>query len=110
MWDKSPAPHSSGSHPEFLAHPPLVGSMDRHACSWRENSPAPRLHTPLPADPILEGSQRVGLAPRAQARSQGMRFSEHLDGDGVTIFEHMCKLGEADMSTVPEQQRSGESP
>ena len=39
-----------------------------------------------------------------------MRFSEHLDGDGVTIFEHMCKLGEADMSTVPEQQRSGESP
>jgi bifunctional non-homologous end joining protein LigD len=54
--------------------------------------------------------QRKAKLEKILARSQGMRFSEHLDGDGVTIFEHMCKLGEADMSTVPEQQRSGESP
>ena len=24
---------------------------------------------------------------------QGMRFSEHLDGDGETIFQHACKMG-----------------
>jgi hypothetical protein len=47
---------------------PLVGSMDRHVRSWREN-PAPHwLHRPLPADPIPEGSQRVGMGPRDQAR------------------------------------------
>ena len=27
------------------------------------------------------------------ARSDGIRFSEHLDGDGATIFAHACKLG-----------------
>jgi bifunctional non-homologous end joining protein LigD len=27
------------------------------------------------------------------ARSDGIRFSEHLDGDGAIIFEHACKLG-----------------
>jgi bifunctional non-homologous end joining protein LigD len=27
------------------------------------------------------------------ARSDGIRFSEHLDGDGAMIFEHACKLG-----------------
>jgi ATP-dependent DNA ligase len=24
---------------------------------------------------------------------RGMRFSEHLDGDGETIFKHACKMG-----------------
>ena len=27
------------------------------------------------------------------AHSDGIRFSEHLDGDGATIFAHACKLG-----------------
>jgi bifunctional non-homologous end joining protein LigD len=27
------------------------------------------------------------------ARTQGMQFSEHLEGDGQQIFEHVCKLG-----------------
>ena len=26
-------------------------------------------------------------------RSDGIRFSEHLDGDGAIIFAHACKLG-----------------
>ena len=25
--------------------------------------------------------------------SPGIRLSEHLDGDGATIFEHACRLG-----------------
>jgi hypothetical protein len=40
----------------------LVASMDRHVRSWCEN-PAP-----LPADPIPEASQRLGMGPRDQAR------------------------------------------
>jgi hypothetical protein len=27
------------------------------------------------------------------ARTQGLRFSEHMDGDGETIFKHACKMG-----------------
>jgi len=27
------------------------------------------------------------------ARNDGMRFSEHLDGDGAIVFKHACKLG-----------------
>jgi bifunctional non-homologous end joining protein LigD len=27
------------------------------------------------------------------ARTQGMRFSEHLDDDGESIFEQACKMG-----------------
>jgi len=27
------------------------------------------------------------------AHSDGIRFSEHLDGDGAIIFAHACKLG-----------------
>src|SRR5712671_3870403 len=30
---------------------------------------------------------------RLLARSEGMRFVEHLEGDGPMIFEHGCKLG-----------------
>ena len=51
--------------PEQYASPPrqpmtlprhLVRSMDRH------------VRSPLPADPIPEGSQRLGMGPRSQAR------------------------------------------
>jgi hypothetical protein len=40
---------------------------DCHACSQCENSPSPWL-PPLPAQPIPEASQRVGMGPRDQAR------------------------------------------
>jgi bifunctional non-homologous end joining protein LigD len=37
--------------------------------------------------------QRKAKLEKILARTQGMRFSEHLDGDGETIFEQACKLG-----------------
>jgi bifunctional non-homologous end joining protein LigD len=36
---------------------------------------------------------RKGKLERLLARSNGIRFSEHLDGDGATIFAYACKLG-----------------
>jgi bifunctional non-homologous end joining protein LigD len=26
-------------------------------------------------------------------RTEGMRFSEHLEGDGQKIFDHICRMG-----------------
>jgi bifunctional non-homologous end joining protein LigD len=37
--------------------------------------------------------KRKGKLEKLLARTQGMRFSEHLDGDGETIFKHACKMG-----------------
>jgi bifunctional non-homologous end joining protein LigD len=37
--------------------------------------------------------KRKGKLEKLLARNQGMRFSEHLDGDGETIFKHACKMG-----------------
>jgi ATP-dependent DNA ligase len=37
--------------------------------------------------------QRKGKLERLLARSEGIRFSEHITGDGAIIFAHACKLG-----------------
>jgi bifunctional non-homologous end joining protein LigD len=37
--------------------------------------------------------ERKGRLERLLARSDGIRFSEHIGGDGATIFAHACKLG-----------------
>ena len=37
--------------------------------------------------------KRKAKLEKILARTQGMRFSEHLDGDGETIFQHACKMG-----------------
>jgi bifunctional non-homologous end joining protein LigD len=37
--------------------------------------------------------QRKGKLERLLARGDGIRFSEHLAGDGATIFAHACKFG-----------------
>ena len=37
--------------------------------------------------------QRKAKLEKVLARTEGMRFSEHLDGDGKTIFKHACKMG-----------------
>ena len=37
--------------------------------------------------------QRKGKLEKLLARSDGIRFSEHLEGDGAIIFAHACKLG-----------------
>jgi bifunctional non-homologous end joining protein LigD len=36
--------------------------------------------------------KRKAKLEKILARTEGMRFSEHLDGDGETIFEQACKL------------------
>jgi bifunctional non-homologous end joining protein LigD len=37
--------------------------------------------------------KRKAKLEKILARTQGMRFSEHLNGDGETIFEQACKMG-----------------
>jgi bifunctional non-homologous end joining protein LigD len=37
--------------------------------------------------------QRKGKLEKLLARSEGIRFSEHITGDGAIIFAHACKLG-----------------
>ena len=37
--------------------------------------------------------KRKAKLEKIPARTQGMRFSEHLDGGGDTIFKHACKMG-----------------
>jgi bifunctional non-homologous end joining protein LigD len=37
--------------------------------------------------------KRKAKLEKILARTQGIRFSEHLDGDGETIFEQACKMG-----------------
>ena len=37
--------------------------------------------------------QRKAKLEKLLARIRGSRFSEHLEGDGETIFEQACKLG-----------------
>jgi ATP-dependent DNA ligase len=39
------------------------------------------------------GSKRRVKLSRLLARPDGIRFSEHLAGDGARVFEHACRLG-----------------
>jgi bifunctional non-homologous end joining protein LigD len=41
--------------------------------------------------------QRKAKLEKILARTQGMRFSEHMDGDGSSIFEQACKMGLEDI-------------
>jgi hypothetical protein len=57
---------------------------DRRARSWCENSPSPRAPSPLPAQPLPEASQRVGMGPRNQARRY--RLIVRTDGNRVRLY------------------------
>ena len=64
MWDKPSAPPSSRvAIPNRQESLPirLVASMDRYASPWSENPGSP-------PQPLPEGSQRLGMGPRNQAR------------------------------------------
>ena len=37
--------------------------------------------------------RKATLASIAAKASAGIRFNEHIEGDGPTIFAHACKLG-----------------
>jgi bifunctional non-homologous end joining protein LigD len=56
--------------------------------------------------------QRKGKLEKLLARSDGIRFSQHLDGDGADVFHHACKLGlEGIVSKRKDSRyRSGRSP
>ena len=41
----------------------------------------------------LERRKGNGKLEKLLSRSDGIRFSEHLDGDGAIVFAHACKLG-----------------
>jgi bifunctional non-homologous end joining protein LigD len=43
--------------------------------------------------------------------SPGIRFNEHMEGDGPTVFAHACKMGlEGIVSKRKDSARSGRSP
>jgi len=61
--------------------------------------------------------QRRGRLRRARSSARtkagaGIRFNEHMDGDGKTVFRHACKLGlEGIVSKRRDSSyRSGRSP
>ena len=33
------------------------------------------------------------MAPDQQGQAAAIRFAEHLTGDGLTVFEHVCRTG-----------------
>jgi bifunctional non-homologous end joining protein LigD len=45
---------------------------------------------PVPPAPF---ELRKSKLEKLFAHSDGLRFSEHIEGDGTTIFAHACKLG-----------------
>jgi bifunctional non-homologous end joining protein LigD len=40
----------------------------------------------------------------------GIRFNEHMEGDGETVFRHACKLGLEGIVSKRKDSRSGRSP
>ena len=41
----------------------------------------------------LKIHHRKARLEKILARTQGLRFCEHIDGDGASVFEHACKMG-----------------
>jgi bifunctional non-homologous end joining protein LigD len=56
--------------------------------------------------------RKTTLASIAAKASPGIRFNEHIEGDGTTVFAHACKLGlEGIVSKRKDSPyRSGRSP
>jgi bifunctional non-homologous end joining protein LigD len=56
--------------------------------------------------------RKTTLASIAAKASAGIRFNEHIEGDGTTVFAHACKLGlEGIVSKRKDSPyRSGRSP
>jgi bifunctional non-homologous end joining protein LigD len=44
--------------------------------------------------------RKATLASIVAKASAGIRFNEHLEGDGPTVFAHACKLGPKDCLEV----------
>src|SRR5262245_44274234 len=68
------------------------------------------LNGDLPRDPLEV--RKATLASIVAKASPGIRFNEHIKGDGPTVFAHACKLGlEGIVSKRKDSAyRSGRSP
>ena len=42
--------------------------------------------------PLIERKRRLARL-LGNARRQAIQFNEHLDGDGPTVFDHVCRMG-----------------
>ena len=56
--------------------------------------------------------RKATLASIVAKASPGIRFNEHIEGDGPTVFAHACKLGLEDIVSKRKgpTYRSGRSP
>jgi ATP-dependent DNA ligase len=52
----------------------------------------PYCSSPLTPSPLLE-VRKATLASILAKASHGIRFNEHIEGDGPSVFAHACKLG-----------------
>jgi hypothetical protein len=79
-----------------------IAPTSNEGASKRRAQPAPR------SSSGPQGHTRIYLANAGP----GIRFSEHIEGDGATVFRHVCKLGLEGI--VPKRKdaayRSGRSP
>src|SRR6266540_1176649 len=48
---------------------------------------------PTKTDKLPSGSQWLHEIKHDGFQSPGIRFNEHIEGDGPTVFAHACKLG-----------------
>jgi ATP-dependent DNA ligase len=67
---------------------------------------------PTKTDKLPSGSQWLHEIKHDGFQSPGIRFNEHTEGDGPTVFAHACKLGlEGIVSKRKDSTyRSGRSP
>jgi bifunctional non-homologous end joining protein LigD len=71
----------------------------------------PYCSSPLTPSPLLE-VRKATLASILAKASHGIRFNEHIEGDGPSVFAHACKLGLEGIVSKRKgsHYRSGRSP
>jgi bifunctional non-homologous end joining protein LigD len=48
---------------------------------------------PSPGAVIRSKARKATLASMLDKAGLGLRFNEHMEGDGPTVFAHTCKMG-----------------
>jgi bifunctional non-homologous end joining protein LigD len=43
--------------------------------------------------PLIKRKRRLARLIGSRAKRRAIRFTEHLTGDGSTVFEHVCRMG-----------------
>ena len=54
--------------------------------------------------------RKATLASVLTKAGPGIRFNEHIEGDGPTVFAHACKMGLEGIVSKRKDSRSGRSP